>query len=136
MPWTRINALFLPDTTARHCFPRPIPILPTGRSPYAPRKRRIRRDHIVWPGKAGDQAMQGNESRPGRSEPTKMGTFQPPDWVALLPASVVAVGAAEQPVERLLTLQSAIARAVHIVTAVGRLRLRLPLYGVFRIRSQ
>lgn len=80
--------------------------------------------------------MQRNESRPGRGEPTETNAFQAPDWVALLPASVVAVGAAEQPVERLLTLQSAIARAVHMITAVGRLRLRLPLYGVFRIRPR
>ena len=54
--------------------------------------------------------------------------------VALLPASIVAVGGPDQPVERLMTLQSAIARAVHLVTVVSRLRLRLPFYGLLRIR--
>jgi hypothetical protein len=53
---------------------------------------------------------------------------------ALLPASTVAVGMPKQPVERLLTLQSAIARAVHLVTVVPRLRLRLPFNGLLRIR--
>ena len=56
------------------------------------------------------------------------------DQTALLPASIVAVGVPEQPVERLLTLQSAIARAVHLVTVVPRLRLRLPFNGLLRIR--
>jgi hypothetical protein len=56
------------------------------------------------------------------------------DQTALLPASTVAVGVPEQPVERLLTLQSAIARAVHLVTVVPGLRLRLPFNGLLRIR--
>ena len=56
------------------------------------------------------------------------------DQAALFPASIVAVGGPEQPVERLMTLQSAIARAVHMATAVGRLRFRLPLTGIFRLR--
>jgi hypothetical protein len=47
------------------------------------------------------------------------------DQAALLPVSIVAVGGVE-PVERLMTLQSAIARAVHLATCLGRLRLRLP----------
>ena len=80
--------------------------------------------------------MQTNEFRPSRGEPTKSDAVQPPNWLALLPASVVAVGAMEEPVERLLTLQSAIARAVHLVTVVGRLRLKLPLFGLLRIRTR
>ena len=42
----------------------------------------------------------------------------------------------EEPIERLLTLQSAIARVVHFVAIVGRLRLRLPLYGLLRFRPR
>lgn len=46
--------------------------------------------------------------------------------VGLFPAAVVATGPAEQPVDRLLTLQSAIARVVHRATTLGSLRFRLP----------
>jgi hypothetical protein len=48
------------------------------------------------------------------------------DQTALLPASIVAVGGPEQPVERLTTLQSAIAKAVHIASGFGHFRIRLP----------
>jgi hypothetical protein len=47
------------------------------------------------------------------------------DQMALLPASIVAVGGPEQPVERLMTLQSAIARAVHMASGLGQFRIRL-----------
>jgi hypothetical protein len=58
------------------------------------------------------------------------------DQTALLPASIVAVGEPEQPVERLMTLQSAIARAVQMASGLGEFRIRLPrgrLLG-FRLR--
>jgi hypothetical protein len=58
------------------------------------------------------------------------------DQTALLPASIVAVGGPEQPVERLMTLQLAIARAVHMASGLGQFRIRLPrgrLLG-FRLR--
>ena len=61
-------------------------------------------------------------------------TFGAPPWAPLLPPSIVAVGGADQPVEQLLTLQSAIARAAHIVTLVGRLRPRLHLNGLPTVR--
>lgn len=57
---------------------------------------------------------------------------------ALLPASIVAVGGPEQPVERLMTLQSAIARAVHMASGWSQFRIRLPrgrLLG-FRLRDR
>jgi hypothetical protein len=57
-----------------------------------------------------------------------------PAWIPLLPASIVAVGTPEQPLERLLTLQSAIARAVHLATVVGPLRPKLRLNGLSRLR--
>jgi hypothetical protein len=44
------------------------------------------------------------------------------DWVALLPVSVVALGTPAQPVEKLLSVQSAIIRAVNAITyAAARL---------------
>ncbi len=57
-----------------------------------------------------------------------------PAWILLLPASIVAVGAPEQPLERLLTLQSAIGRAVRLATVVGRLRPKLRLNGLLPLR--
>ena len=57
-----------------------------------------------------------------------------PAWSPLLPASIVAVGTPDQPLERLLTLQSAIGRAVHLATIVGRLRPKLRLNGLPRLR--
>ena len=55
---------------------------------------------------------------------------------ALLPASIIAVGGVEQPIERLMVLQSAIAKAAHLATAVGRLRFRLPLNGLLGTRPR
>ena len=45
---------------------------------------------------------------------------------ALHPVAIVAVGGAQQPVGRLMALQSAIARAVHMAAALPQLRFRLP----------
>ena len=61
-------------------------------------------------------------------------TFGAPTWAPLLPPSIVAVGGADQPVERLLTLQSAVAKAVHLVTLAGRFRPRLRLNGLLTVR--
>jgi len=58
------------------------------------------------------------------------------DEAALLPASIIAVGGVEQPIERLMVLQSAIAKAAHLATAVGRLRFRLPLNGLLGTRPR
>jgi hypothetical protein len=52
--------------------------------------------------------------------------YQSPNWVVLLPVAVACTGGPEQPVERLMTLQSAIAKAVHLVTLLAQLR-----FGVF-----
>jgi alkanesulfonate monooxygenase SsuD/methylene tetrahydromethanopterin reductase-like flavin-dependent oxidoreductase (luciferase family) len=60
---------------------------------------------------------------------TSRGAVLVPASIALLPVSVVAVGSPEQPVDRLMALQSATARGVHMVTQVARIRLSLPLHG-------
>jgi hypothetical protein len=52
----------------------------------------------------------------------------------MVPASIVAVGIVEQPTEQLLTLQSAIAKAVHVATTLGRLQPRQLLTLRFRFR--
>lgn len=46
-------------------------------------------------------------------------------WSPPVPASIVAMGSPEQPLEQLLTLQSAIGRLIHLATAAGRLRPKL-----------
>jgi hypothetical protein len=56
------------------------------------------------------------------------------DQTALLPASIVAVGGPEQPVERLMTLQSAITGAIHMASGLGRFRIRLPRGRLLRFR--
>jgi hypothetical protein len=43
-------------------------------------------------------------------------------WFPLVPASIVAFGSPDRPVRRLLTLQSAVARCVHLATSLGPLR--------------
>ena len=71
--------------------------------------------------------MQPNQYRPGEGNPGKFTqVLWQPAWTALVPASIVAVGGAEQPVERLLPLQSAIARIAHAAATLGGFRLRLP----------
>jgi hypothetical protein len=57
-----------------------------------------------------------------------------PVWFPLVPASIVAVGNPEQPVGRLLTLQSAIARGVHLATSLDRLRLLASRHSLMSIR--
>ena len=61
------------------------------------------------------------------------GSF-PPTWVALVPAAMVAGSGAEPPPERLLTLQSAIARGVHLAMSLEEIRLRLPRQPSLRFR--
>jgi hypothetical protein len=79
--------------------------------------------------------MQSDEFQSTHADhPSAVATFGAPTWPPLLPPSIVAVGGAGQPVERLLTLQSAIAWAVHIVTLVGRFRPRLHLNGLPTVR--
>ena len=79
--------------------------------------------------------MQSGEFHSAHADrPSSVATFGAPTWATLLPPSIVAVCGADQPVERLLTLQSAIARAVHMVTLVGRLRPRLHLNGLRTVR--
>lgn len=79
--------------------------------------------------------MQSDETRSGRGDPPRHdGAFRTPGWAALFPVSIVAIVAAEQPVERLLGLQSAIAKAVDMAALLGRVRLRPPLNGLLGIR--
>lgn len=79
--------------------------------------------------------MQSNENRPDGTDPARsIEAFSAPTWVALLPVSVIAVGSAEQPIERLLALQSVIAKGVHMATAVGQRRPRLRPHGLLRLR--
>jgi hypothetical protein len=51
--------------------------------------------------------------------------YKSPNWVVLLPVAVACTGGPEQPVERLMSLQSMIAKAVHLVTLVARFRFRV-----------
>jgi hypothetical protein len=55
---------------------------------------------------------------------------------ALHSAAIIAVGNTEQPQERLMGLQSAVARAVQLVFSVGHWRLRLPQIGLLRPRHR
>jgi len=51
--------------------------------------------------------------------------YESPNWVVLLPVAVAWTGGPEQPVERLMSLQSAIAKAVHLVTLLAHIRFRV-----------
>ena len=53
---------------------------------------------------------------------------------ALHPTAILAVGDTEPPVERLMGLQSAFAKAVQFAVAVGQLRPRLPRISLLRYR--
>jgi len=55
-------------------------------------------------------------------------------WTALVPAAIVAGSGAKQPVERLLSVQSAIARGAHLAMSLGQIRLRLPRHPSLRFR--
>jgi hypothetical protein len=72
---------------------------------------------------AGDPAMRSHEYQSGEaSSPKSIKEFSDLASVALLPVSVVAFGSEAQPVERLLRLQSAVAKGVHMVAVVAQLR--------------
>jgi hypothetical protein len=45
-----------------------------------------------------------------------------PDWPSLIPTTVVTFGGTDQPIERLLTLQSAVAKIVHMVSEIPKIR--------------
>ena len=49
-----------------------------------------------------------------------------PDWPTLMPAAILACGAAERPVDRLMGLQSAVGRAVQLAVDLGCLWSFLP----------
>jgi hypothetical protein len=53
---------------------------------------------------------------------------------ALHPTAILAVGDTEPPVERLMGLQSAFAKAVHFAVGVGQARPRLPRISLLRYR--
>ena len=77
--------------------------------------------------------MQSHNNRSRGTDPRAPDSkFGVPTWVSLLPVSVATFGSPEQPVERLMALQSALAKAVHLVTSVGRFRLRSYLRGLLR----
>jgi hypothetical protein len=70
--------------------------------------------------------MQPHDDESGRSDPWESRMARrAPAWLPPLPASIVAVGNPEQPLEQLMTLQSAIARFVQLATVAGRLRPKL-----------
>jgi hypothetical protein len=59
-----------------------------------------------------------------------------PASIALLPVSVATFGSPEQPVERLLGLQSAIARGVHALASLGQFRVWPSLRELLRCVSK
>jgi hypothetical protein len=79
--------------------------------------------------------MRSDDGRPrdtGSSD--SRGGFSAPASVTLLPVSVVVFGSADQPIERLMLLQSAIARGVDLVTRAGSIRLSLSAHGWPRLQ--
>ena len=64
------------------------------------------------------QPYEYQSSVEGSSKSTK--EFSDLASVALLPVSVIAFGSEAQPVERLLRLQSAVAKGVHLAAAAGQ----------------
>ena len=79
--------------------------------------------------------MQTNDRGSGAGGAPQFGrSLGRPSWAGLIPAEIVAGGSAEQPVERLLTVQSAIASGVHLVMSLGQFRLRLPRHPSLRFR--
>jgi hypothetical protein len=70
-----------------------------------------------------DVARAEAQSIAAKRERRTEGAYRNPTWVVLLPVSVAYTGGGlEEPVERLMTLQSAIAKAVHLATLVARFR--------------
>ena len=79
--------------------------------------------------RGSDVARAEAQSIAAKRERRTDGAYQSPTWVVLLPVSVAYTGGGlEQHVERLMTLQSAIAKAVHLATLVARFRPRLLTY--------
>ena len=79
--------------------------------------------------------MQANDQGSGAGGAPGFGQARgQPAWAGLVPAAIVAGGSAEQPVERLLSVQSAIARGVHLAMSLGQIRLRLPRHRSLRLR--
>ena len=79
--------------------------------------------------------MHANDQGSGAGDEPEFGqSLGQPAWAALVPAAIVAGSGAEQPVERLLSVQSALARAVHLAMSLGQVRLRLPRYASLRLR--
>ena len=79
--------------------------------------------------------MRPDGDRPHDAESANSsGVFGAPAFLALLPVSVVALGSAKQPIDRLMALQSAVARGVHLVAQAGRIRLSLSAHGWPRLQ--
>ena len=79
--------------------------------------------------------MKSDESRPPDSESLNFGGgLSALASMALHPVSVIASGSANQPIERLMALQSAVARGVDLVIQAGRLRPRLSAHGWPRLQ--
>jgi len=73
--------------------------------------------------RGSDIARAGAQSIAAKREHPADNAFRSPTWVVLLPVSVAYTGGApEQPVERLIALQSAIAKVVHLAALVARFR--------------
>ena len=79
--------------------------------------------------------MQANDQGSGAGGATGFGqSLSQPAWTALVPAAILAGSGAKQPVERLLSVQSAIASGVHLAMSLGQIRLKLPHYPSVRFR--
>ena len=75
--------------------------------------------------RGSDVARTEAQSIAAKRERRTDGAYKSPTWLVLLPVSVAYTGGGlEEPVERLMTLQSTIAKAVHLVTLVARFRPR------------
>jgi hypothetical protein len=79
--------------------------------------------------------MKSHESRPPDTEPlNSRGGLSALAFAALHPVSVIASVSTNQPIERLMALQSAVARGVDLVIQAGRLRPRLSAHGWPRLQ--
>lgn len=79
--------------------------------------------------------MQSDHYESGRTDPWETGVPRgAPAWLPPVPASIVAVGNPEQPLEQLPTLQSAVGRLVHLATVAGRLRPKLRFNALLSLR--
>ena len=74
-----------------------------------------------------------DRSREGLTE-SSTGAFHTLAPVMLLPVSIVALGSPEQPIDRLMALQSAVGRGVHFISNTGRIRLSLSADGWPRLQ--